>query len=489
VRRDLANKVLSFTAANISAQVATTLTGIFLARTLSLEDLGTYRQVILLVNMVSGIFSLGLPLSLLYFLPRMNYDSEKSRFAVQTLLGLTIMGALATLGAILFNGVLALRFHNDQLETLLPIASPLFLTGLLLRYVAPLFLSIDRARLAGVFRIAQAFGVGLTLVMLVALGQPLALALVGMAIAEGASIVVALWLQHRILPLHLGLDKKLLKAQMAYALPLAVSGMVGLLSRQVDQIMISMYMDPQRFALYSIGATEIPIVMLLVRSAGSVVLPQLSANWGNHEDDEFTSLFSSTQRKVSLLCIPITVAFIALAKPFLVFLYGDTFAASANVFRIYGLIQLNRLFLFGILLQALGLTRMLLWGELAFMVVNVIGNWFFLRWIGFLGPAMATELAGLMVMVFYLWQIGRRTHLARTDLYHLVHLLRFLGISAGGGVVAWRVSLLFSSPLNSLVVGGAVYASCVFLLLLLTHSLHPDELRLVQPWNWRRSSR
>lgn len=485
MRRDLSNKVLSFTAANISAQVATTLTGIFLARTLSLQDLGTYRQVILLVNMVSGIFSLGLPLSLLYFLPRMKEDEEKARFAGQTLVALAIMGGVASLGAVFFSGIVAIRFHNEQLGPLLPVASPLFLAALLLRYIAPLFLSLDRARLAGLFRIAQAVGVSLVLVFLVLIGQPLALALLGMAIAEGASIAVALLLQHRILPLRLSFDRALLKAQMAYAVPLAISGMVGLLSRQVDQIMISMYMDPKRFALYSIGATEIPVVMLLVRSAGSVVLPQLSARWGEHDQGEFTSLFSATQRKVSLLCIPITVAFIALAQPFLVFLYGEPFAASANVFRIYGLIQLNRLFLFGILLQALGLTRMMLLGELAFMVVNVIGNWFFLRWIGFLGPAIATELAGLMVVVFYLWQIGRRTGLHRVAFYRLGHLLRFLLASAAGGVVAWRVSLLFSTPLIALIAGGIVYLVVVLLLLLVTRSLHPDELRLLQPWRWR----
>ena len=367
------------------------------------------------------------------------------------------------------------------------IASPLFLTGLLIRYIAPLFLSLDRARLAGLFRIAQAFGVGLVLVVLVWMGQPLHLALLGMAIAEGASIAVALFLQHRILPLRLHLQRGLLKAQMAYALPLAVSGMVGLLSRQVDQIMISMYMDPQRFALYSIGATEIPIVMLLVRSAGSVVLPQLSASWGRHDDEAFTSLFSATQRKVSLLCIPITVAFIALAKPFLVFLYGDSFAASANVFRIYGLIQLNRLFFFGILLQALGLTRMMLLGELGFMVANIIGNWLLLRWIGFLGPAIATELAGLMVVGFYIWQIGRRTGVRRRAFYRLGDLLRFGGASAVGGLVAWGVSCTIELPLRALVGGGVVYMAVVLSALLMSRALQPDELRWLLPWRWRRA--
>jgi O-antigen/teichoic acid export membrane protein len=483
---ELKTKILSYTAANISAQVATTLTGVFLARTLPLEELGTYRQVILLTNTVSGLLSLGLPLSLFYFLPRLEDRREKSRFAVQTLVILTVIGILSAIGALVLNTYIALRFNNPRLEQVLPYAAPLFLTGILIKYLAPLLLSLDRARLAGVFRVIQAFSVSSVLVLLVALGEPLRWALFAMACAEGLSLLLGLWIQHRLLPLAGWGSGPLLRQQLIYALPLGLSGMIGLLSRQVDQFMISMYMDPERFALYSVGATEVPIVPLLLRSAGSVILPQMAGFWAAKDFQSFSDLFSATQRKLSLVCIPVTVVFIALAKPFLIFLYGDVFEASAGVFRIYGLIQLNRLFLFGILLQAMGHTRMLLMGEIAFMIMNIIGNWLLLRWVGFMGPAIATELAGIVIMVFYTWQIGRKSPLSRREFYRTGDLMPFLFASTVAAVAAWLVSLVTQPPMLALLSGGTLFVVVYVGVLLLTGSLQENEIRWLDPRRWRR---
>jgi len=482
---ELRSKILSFTAANISAQVATTLTGIFLARTLSLEDLGSYRQVILLVSTGGGIFALGLPLSLFYFLPRLEARDERARFAGQTLLLLSGIGLVVALLAVGLSSWIALRLNNPALEGLIPVAAPLFFTGLLVKYVAPVFLSLDRARLAGIFRLIQSFSVSGVLVALVAMGFPLARALVGMAVAEGLSLLVAYRLQHRILPLRLGMDPSLLKPQLLYALPLGLSGMVGLLSRQVDQFMISAFMDPGRFALYSVGATEVPIVPLLVGSAGSVILPRLAGHFAAGEKDGYARLFQGTQRKLALLCIPVTVGFMALARPFLVFLYGEEFSASVWVFRIYGLIQLNRLFLFGFLLQSLGLTRIVLLGEVVFMTLNVVGNYFLLRWIGFLGPALATEAAGLVIMSFNTWYVGWRKSIPRRQLYAVGDIARILGVSAvSGGAAAWAATLPHGVFLQ-LVVGGLVYLPLVLGGLMLLGVLRADE----RPWDILRRRR
>lgn len=483
---DLKAKILSFTGAQIGAQVATTLTGIFLARTLPLDELGTYRQVILLVNTVSGLLSLGLPLSLFYFLPRLEEKGEQSRFAAQTLVILTVIGMLSSVAAVLLSARIALRFNNPMLEDVLPAAAPLFLTGILVKYLPPLFLSLDRARLAGAFRVFQAFSVSAVLVFLVAIGKPLGVALIGMAVAEGLSLVVGLRIQSRLLPAEGWGSKGLLRRQLAYALPLGLSGMIGLLSRQVDQFMVSMFFDPERFAIYSVGATEVPIVPLLSRSAGSVVLPQMAGLWAAHKSGEFTGLFSATQRKLALICIPITVVFIALAEPFLVFLYGEEFRASAGVFRIYGFIQLNRLFLYGILLQSLGLTRLLLLGEISFMILNVVGNWLLLRWIGFLGPAIATLASSIVIMIFYTWQLGRRVELERRQVYIVGELARFLLGAAVAALSSWWLSTRVADPFWSLVWGGLLFVIVYASVLRATGALHEDERRWLDPRKWRR---
>ncbi len=52
----------------------------------------------------------------------------------------------------------------------------------------------------------------------------------------------------------------LMKAQAIYALPILVSGIAGTISKQVDRYLVSFLFTPDKFAIYAIGAKELPMI-------------------------------------------------------------------------------------------------------------------------------------------------------------------------------------------------------------------------------------
>src|SRR3990172_5227493 len=74
------------------AQLVTLLSTIVLARILTKENLGTYKQVFLTYQIIAPIFITGVPASILYFLPRFKKQIDKKLFAARSIALLVILG-------------------------------------------------------------------------------------------------------------------------------------------------------------------------------------------------------------------------------------------------------------------------------------------------------------------------------------------------------------------------------------------------------------
>src|SRR3990167_9837804 len=90
----LSDKVGFVSLSNIALLATNLIISIFLARFLSREVFGTYKQVFLIYNVVSPLVLLGIPASLLYFIPRFDKRLVKSQLAWQTVYLLLFLGLL-----------------------------------------------------------------------------------------------------------------------------------------------------------------------------------------------------------------------------------------------------------------------------------------------------------------------------------------------------------------------------------------------------------
>lgn len=454
----------------IAGLVSTLLLFILLSRTLSPEAYGSFRQVWMINKGLIEIFALGLPLSILYYLARLR-DSEKKRFIAQSLV-LLCGGAVATaLGIYLLADPIARAFGNPALAPLLR----LFCVYPVL--IAP-SLAVESVLVAGgrvfqfaVFSVLTRTGVLAAGALTVALGGGLG-HLFGLILAVGVLEVSAAFLLLRAAarsfeaadrPGELA-RRPTVREQFAVALPTGISNMVGIINQELDKLIIAGSLSVAQFARYANGAMEIPLLGTIVSSVSTVLMPEFTRRYYAGDRAGVLRLWHDSVCSVGLLQFPVLIFFGVYATEVIVLLFSDVYRESAVIFQIYILATLPKLTWYGTLLVAIGRKKAPFYGSLVALGLNLVLNVLLIRWIGFVGPAIATTIASYGVTVFYLSRIRSALDVGWRDVFPWSRLTRILvvtGVCALAFPVLERLTAL--PDWIHLALAGGVYVGLVLL--------------------------
>ena len=102
------------------------------------------------------------------------------------------------------------------------------------------------------------------------------------------------------------LDFPAMKILGRYVLTLTAIALVDVLTVQIDKYLIVWFYRAREavYAVYSIGAIEIPLVMLLVAAVSGVAMPEFSRLVARNDMAETTRLLGSVARNLGFLLIP-----------------------------------------------------------------------------------------------------------------------------------------------------------------------------------------
>jgi len=429
------------------------LVGIALARLITPKELGTYRQLFLIYSTFSTLMLLGIPQSLLYFLPKAADASAQKNIITRTMGLVSLLALLFALSILLFRHEVAYRFNNPQIGSLLLVFAiyPIFMfTTQLYNSV---MLGLKQPKNTAVFTL---FSIVCDFVLI--LGVALLwrnLTFIVWAVVFSAFLQ---WLYARI---KLGKINSVFdpavytgfREQLHYAVPLGLSSIIGMLSVQLDKFMISSFFTPEQFAVFSIGAMELPLVGILSNSVNSILLPNLDMS----DQRQGSQLYSAAVRKNSLIIFPLTVLFYLLAKPLMIFLYGLQYADAAIFFKIYLFTLPLRTATYGIIFQAMGKTKVIMLNSVLVLVSNLILNYFFIQLMGMKGAAIATVVVTWMSVLLYLLQMRYILHIRLADYFPLTKILKNLSIAVIVGAVALPFTLVNTSNLMILLITCIMY--------------------------------
>ena len=380
-------------AARLFTAVLTLSIPLVLARVLPLAEYGTYKQLFLIALTLSLVLPFGVSQSLYYFVPR---TSTPRVYFGQTLLFLLAAGTLAAALLYALLPRVASGFDNPALlEHRLTLAlfagftvgaSPLELsmtsrgrTG----RSAITYLVWDTAR-ALAFVVPAATGHGLRS-MMIALTALTALRLVAawvVMLAPGKG------------PLF---DRALFAEQLAYALPFGLAMLVAIPQQYAHQFVVASTVAPALFAIYAAGCFEPPFVDLLYTPTGEVLMVRLGALEREDWRAESAAAFREASAHLARFLLPGVVLLWAVAPQFVVAVFGDRFAASASIFRVWLLAIPFGIFPVDAALRARGETRHLLAAYAVKAAVTVPLVWIGVTRFGIVGGVasyVATELVG-----------------------------------------------------------------------------------------------
>lgn len=377
---------LTAAAAGGSLQVAGLLVFVMLSGRLPAEELGAYRQALILQSVPSMLLSMGAPAALLYFLGRAESREERSAayraalawmvlttpllgFAAWALalLGSSLLGNPALGRAAIFAGV-AGAFTGHAL------------------YTGPVLLSGGRPRLYLLFAMLQtALLVGLTAALVRQSPR------VEAALAAAAVAGVSGWLLTALVfarELRGGGGTMPIHRALRYGAPISAGSCLYLVGYQMDHFVAARHFSAEQYALYAAGAWQLPIGPVVQQAQADVLLPTLSAHHAAARREEFWREWRRLVGPWGVLGAALFWLIFPMAGTIVHLALGPHFEASAEIFRIYALMLPLRMIAYSLPLRAAGATRWDLGASLAFGVVNLAVGAALAPALGLMGPAV-----------------------------------------------------------------------------------------------------
>jgi O-antigen/teichoic acid export membrane protein len=123
-------------------------------------------------------------------------------------------------------------------------------------------------------------------------------------------------------------------SQLSYAMPIALCGMFYELTQVVDKYLISYYLGPEQFAIYSVGCYEIPLLVIVFQSIADVLLPRAVEMKRVGDIEGVIQTWHSGAELSFIFAWPLFAFMFFFADDIIPVLFTSTYASSVPVFRI-----------------------------------------------------------------------------------------------------------------------------------------------------------
>jgi O-antigen/teichoic acid export membrane protein len=330
----LTRSALWIAAAKMLAFAFGVLLPVLLVRQLSVGEFGHYRQVFLVVNTAVAIMPLGFAMNAYYFFPRR--PEEREKVVLNILLFYALVSAAAALAIALRPGMLAGLFNTTDMLRYEPLVALAIFVLVSSSFFETVAIANGEIRLAGTFIVVATFTrVGLMLGAALVFGS--VRALLCAAIIQGfiQAAMLAAYLASRFPGCWGWPDWRLLRAQLAYILPLGFSaGVLWWSQMDLHNYFVSNRLGPEVFAVYSVGCLQLPLWGVLLESVGSVMIPAVSSLQSRNDRRQIVVLTAAMMRKLALVCFPVLFFLLVSGRDFIVILFTERYLDAWPVFAI-----------------------------------------------------------------------------------------------------------------------------------------------------------
>ncbi len=494
--KSLAAGVGLVSAANMLGGILNLLLIVALTRLLSKPDFAAIAFIYMLFTLMSSIGTLGLPSALLFYVPKLSPSASRH-------LGLWLGGLLTALSLpmtalfMFFGPILTSKFALPNAYTLFSVVglalifdfSGQTLTGYLLakeRYLSTAIVTtlFNLSRFLGLTLPAY-FGLGLV-------GMVWGLCLTTALRSLGFFIYTGL-IESGELNEHTRAEWQT-KELFSYGIPLSLSSVVGKLNVQADKYMIAALATAEVYAIYHVGALEVPLVATLAYSVTRALMPSLVSAHDRRDHHGFIELWHTSMIKVSIIILPVFSFLMFFAEPLITLIFSADYQQASIPFRIYLCLLPLRLCAYGAILRSMGATKPVLMSSLLSLIINVSLNYPLYLWLGLSGPATASVIAQLIAILFLLNTIRGHFTLPWRAVFPFSKILTGLCISLIAALLTFLImtsgqrylsASLSSSSLHSaltLNIAGAIYLVLYLPLAWRVRYISTQDLKTL--WSW-----
>lgn len=434
-------------------------------RALTQEEYGYYKQFHLIFETLTPLLMLGFPMSLQYYLPRARDAREKATYVTQTI-------------AFLFAGAIVAMVLYTLLGEVLGAGMGLMIRSFYWRLCAFTGLMMVSHYMEWIFAAEKEVGRQSALHMVFAAAQSLAVIGASWYFRDVSHIIWALTIYAVVrCLLSLGYTIKryrpsirlvslsTIKEQLSFAFPVGLFGIVLLLVNQTDKFIITRFMGREAFAVYVVGAFQVPMANMIAMSVRNVTFPLMAQHHKDGNYAEIADIWKRKALKAAILFFPLFAFLETLAPLIVTVLFTSNYIDATPVFRIYLLLLLPLATDSVAIIQVFKHTGYLLKLFGTAFVVNLGLSVLLYNLMGREGVPLATVITLVGVNVI---NITFSSRLCGVGFFRVVPLLglagRFLVAAVPGVALWWVCRRVVVSDLWDLALAGIVYFSVYFVL-------------------------
>lgn len=400
------------------------ISSMVLARSLNLDEYGTYSELLTVSSIAVAIFSFGLPNALNYFLPRCENEKEKGRFVGSYFALITLLSIILMVIMFFANKPIAVYYQNERLITYSYFIVIIPWTKLIISSRSNLLVAEGKVMREIIYCVLN--GAFLSLIALLTMFNQrnfdiyIALYVIVEIIFAIAVYFEAYVVSEKIICFDVKIEG--IKELLAYTIPLGLSTAVSTISLDLDKLIIGFAMDEASVAIYANAGKELPF-SLISTSFTAVFLPQIVSLVKKKKTQAAVSRWKDIMEINYIMLSFCVAASIVFAPQIISLLYSDAYLDGVGIFRVYSLTLLLRITYWAMFLNAFGKTNEILLNSIICLALNVVLNVLFCNLIGFIGPAIATLISIFAIVVL---QIARTSKLLNFPAWSFIPIKRFV---------------------------------------------------------------
>jgi len=271
-----------------------------------------------------------------------------------------------------------------------------------------------------------------------------------------------------------------LKDQLSYALPVGLAGVTLVLVAQTDKFIINRFLGREAFAVYAVGAYQVPFVDMIRGSVINVTFPLMAQYQKSGDYTAILDLWRRSLLKVAVLFFPLFVFLEVAARPFITILFTNEYAGAIPIFMIYLLLFLRSSVETGVIVQVFKKTTYIAKVFSAGFVVNLVLSLILFEVMGRVGVPLATVITMYAVNAFNLWYAARLLGVTLRQLFPTLAVVKRLLVAVLVGVPLYFVQRAIDvNHIFELAVLGLGYFAVYFLISSLSGFISVDDIKAI----------
>lgn len=387
------------------------LADIYFARTLTRQDFGTWKQFLLIAQFLVPLLFLGIPEGFRYY-SALEKDRWYVHFFNAIIMALLLSGILFLLSQKQFLFILLEKLLNNPLlrgmNYLLPLV---FLSMMIMNLQKYVFLLFEKTKYLIISSVLTALVLcsGFYVISHVKMPMPF---ISSISIVYIVSILLALILLSIVINVYKYIPRYKLsylkesKKYIIYGFPVFLATIAGVIAQYTDKVIVSKLGGVKLFAVYSVGALEVPVITMIAASVSMAIYPKIVGLIKEKKEEDAKELWYKFTLRVSRITYPIIIFMIAFSDKIIKFFYTQKYAAAVPIFLVYLFLLFARNNSYGLILLGKGKTKVYFAGQAIETILNIILSVLLFHFIGMIGPAISTVILIYLLSMFYLYKEG-----------------------------------------------------------------------------------